>query len=211
MVEGNARVVPKGCDMISMIPDFLLVRLLVIANASARHSSKEAIYRIKDKILRAKGRIVGMDLQEIANPCWWSYWDGCGPKCNRCGGTGVHSRFWVWLQRIEWRGRIFHRPVHRVFVKQNSVSVTINGRIEHAYYGKMGAEACLWLMLVTWHWRDLGLSLTTSRFANPGWWPLLRVQCMAFELRVRADRRRRRIQSRRNGIARDTVDEDVPF
>src|SRR5690606_6681754 len=138
--------------------------LLHYANASPPWNRTE-FYALKERLLRQHGRFLGHDIQEITKECWghreWdNEWGEYGyldctkdDKC-RCRGTGIFDRRWIRLERWEWCGYVFHRPVDdtRIApVDMNNVlrAPDIVGRIEHPDYGDKSNEAVLWLYLLT--------------------------------------------------------------
>lgn len=167
----------------------LLARLLHYANAGPPWP-REAFYAVKERLLRRYGRLVDWQWQEIRKECWgpWGEWygerAGClGEKCPRCGGTGIFDIRWVLLERWEWCGYVFYRPVPgRDQWTQPELPVTIFGRIEHRDYGLASREAALWLFLLTGHWRLLGTTLGASCSCSPGCWPMLRLQWLVMHL-----------------------------
>lgn len=167
----------------------LIARLLHYANAEPPLNRTE-FYALKERLLRKHGRFCGHELQEIKKECWGDRWwvgqydhdDGhnppipCGPKCTRCGGTGIYDIRWVRLERWEWCGYVFHRPTGDTRIPPEIGSVRIFGRIEHPNYGRLGREAGLWLFVLCGEWRLLWHTLRGSCMAYPGWCPMLRLQ-----------------------------------
>jgi hypothetical protein len=135
-----------------MIARFLS-RLLWLANARMQRCSlRFEAYQVKDRILRRHGHLVGHDIQHIVKRCYdcggaGEYEDGC--RCYRCSGTGVFDEFWVRLERWEFAGRIFHRPIDRMSRPRfRDGRPVIEGRIAHAHVADgAGDEAILWLLL----------------------------------------------------------------
>ncbi len=164
----------------------LLAKLLHIANANPPHPSRE-FYSLKERLLNRYGRLADWEWQEIRKECWGPWGDrygeriGCqGAKCPRCGGTGVFDVRWVLLERWEWCGYVFHRPVpERDTRTKPERPVAIVGRIEHRNYGHKSREAALWLYLLCGEWRLFWRTMTASSACNPGWLPLCRVNKMA--------------------------------
>jgi hypothetical protein len=158
----------------------ILATLLHYANASPP-TERTAFYDLKERLLQRYGTFRGHDLQEIRKPCWgWGWWrdDGgakCGPKCFRCGGTGIFDLRWVRLERWEWMGYVFHRPAGDTRIKPEG-HVAIQGRIEHPRYGRASSEAALWLYLLCGEWALLWRALRGSSCCGWYLWPLLNVQ-----------------------------------
>ena len=173
----------------------LVATLLHYANAG-QPAYRAEFYALKERLLRKYGRFCGHDLQEIKKECYGEHtglyeWDGCkGAKCRRCRGTGIFDIRWVRLERWEWCGYSFHRPVDDTRVPPAIGTVKIFGRIEHPDYGLKSSEAVLWLYLLCAEFRLFARSLRASRYASPRWWPLLRLQALVFELAMRFGWRR---------------------
>jgi hypothetical protein len=168
----------------------LLALLLHYANADPP-MYRESFYALKERLLRRYGTFRGHDLQEIRKECygdgWWRYEGGepCGPKCRRCGGTGVYDMRWVRLERWEWCGYSFHRPDGDTHKPPDPANVRIFGRIEHPNYGRASNEAALWLYMLCGEWSLLWRSLKSSRCCGWYWWPMLNVQRVVMELSMR--------------------------
>lgn len=159
----------------------LLAWLLHYANARPPVFSRD-FYDLKTRLLHRFAEFRGHEIQEILKECWGGYHTGCGPKCTRCGGTGVFDLFWVRLERWQWGRYVFHCPAGRTCIKP--ASVQIRGRIEHAKYGRASNEALLWLYLLTGEWRLLWRSLPSSRMSGRYAWPMLTLQRVIFPVRV---------------------------
>lgn len=169
----------------------LRVRLLHLANARPPMLRTE-FYALKDRLLNRYGLPTGYEWQRIEKACWgpWGS-DGCeGSDCPRCGGTGVFETVWCELRRWEWAGYRFFQPTGRRKWNAPLEPVNIVGRIDHADYGLKSAEAALWLYLFCGEWRLLWRALSASRVM--GWyaWPLLNLQRVVMEGRVKLSRRR---------------------
>jgi hypothetical protein len=163
----------------------LLAWLLHIANTDVGMTNRSEFYALKERLLRKYGRFAGHQIQEIKKPCWGPWGDeygerkGCqGEKCPRCRGTGVFDFRWVRLERWEWAGYVFHRPVDdsRVIPSPYPPADMILGRIEHKDYGRAANEARLWLYLICGEWRLFGKEMKSHAYARPGWWPLTNLQ-----------------------------------
>lgn len=146
-------------------------------------------YQLKERLLRKYATFWGHDIQEITKECWgdqwhsrYGYWYGCGPKCSKCGGTGVFDRRWVRLQRWHWNGYVFHVPDDSTRVKPESVQIV--GLVKHPNYGRASREAELWLYLLTLELRTFWYLFTSRSYCNGGLWPLVRMQRVAMRLRM---------------------------
>src|ERR1700735_250428 len=91
--------------------------LLHLANSNPPSCNRREFYDLKTALLWRFGQKCGLDIQEIKKECWGErYYDRygdehyhpCGPKCRRCGGTGIFDIRWVILARWQWGGYIFH-------------------------------------------------------------------------------------------------------
>jgi len=174
----------------------LLAWLLHYANARPPLFSTD-FYKLKDRLLFKFATCQGYDVQEIRKECWGNRRDafgdvsGCGPRCTRCGGTGIFDLFWVRLERWQWGRYTFHRPIWRGRIKPLS-PIQIHGRIEHAKYGHASDEAVLWLYLLSGELRLLWHAMKSS--CACGWylWPFLNLQRVVMRtrawLRVRTSR-----------------------
>jgi hypothetical protein len=108
---------------------------------------------MKDRLVARYGYLIGTDYQHILKPCW----DG---PCERCGGTGVWTEFYVELDRWQIARWIFHRPMRRLIrICGGPKAVTIEGYIHHAGYGALSVECALLLAIL---------------FDRPLFWTLLR-------------------------------------
>jgi hypothetical protein len=167
--------------------------LLWLANARMRTAyDSERAYRMKDRILRRFGKIVGEDIQRISRICYSC--DGSGSydfdeDCRRCRGTGVFDERWFRLERWELGGRIFHRPAGMIARPMNGM-VTIEGKIYHdTVPHRASAEAFLWLALFA----DPELWWANFRGSRHSGWqrtPMLALQAVLFELRMKFSRKR---------------------
>lgn len=157
----------------ALLPSRVLAWLCHVANSDV--DRRELFYPLKNQLLVQYGTFEGMDLQEIVKPCWGDWGTDCGPNCRRCGGSGVYSRFWVYLQRWKWGMYTFHIPVERVYLRPNR-EVTITGYVEHRDYGRGSREAELWLYLVTLQFMAFRRAMKGGWYCTPGWWPLCRLQ-----------------------------------
>jgi len=128
---------------------------------------KDAFYRIKDKILRRWGTVVGFDVQHLpgmkCNCCrngyhWhWIYdWGAYGwEKCWHCGGTSWYKQErWILLLRYRLGNHDLHRPVS--FLKgewSNKPSSLLAGRFIEGFINHsnsphhLNRECALWLFL----------------------------------------------------------------
>lgn len=172
----------------AIVPRSFLAWLCHYANADPSFS-RRYFYDLKDRLLRQYAEFRGHDMQEITKECWGDKRDeygdlhGCGPKCRRCGGTGVWDRRWVRLQRWQWGKYTFHIPDGDTRIKPDSVQIV--GRVEHPDYGKASREAELWLYVVTLQFRTWWHVLSTSAYCSPGWWPMCRLQKCAMWARMK--------------------------
>jgi hypothetical protein len=159
----------------------LLSWLLRHANAHPPATRSKEFYALKDRLLRRYAAHVGSDVQRIAAPCWGRYPGPCeGDRCPRCGGTGVYAERFIALERWNFAGRIFHRPVGPA----RSREVTIEGRIEHrgvAY--RTAQEAALWLALLCDRRLFWGLLSREGRPCGWQWRPMLALRVVVFEAR----------------------------
>jgi len=173
--------------VLSIVPQFILVRLCHLANADSSHC-RNTFYDLKDRLLRQYAKFQGHDIQEITKECWgpWNSFgdnDGCsGKDCPRCGGSGIYDRRWVRLQRWQWGKYTFHIPCGDTRIKPDSVQ--IYGRVKHVDYGKASREAELWLYLVTLNFGMWWKVLSTSSYCKPGWYPMCRLQGWAMWARM---------------------------
>lgn len=128
----------------------MIPKLLQIANSGCRSPE---FYRLKDKILHQRGKLIGYDVQYIEKECY------------SCGGTGIHngyygkrscwnctdgiySRRYYLLERWKFGKYVFHRPVKSCKWYECG-PVTINGYIRHKIPQRHLAEECyLWLALI---------------------------------------------------------------
>jgi len=178
----------------------LLSRLLWHANAVMGSSSDRfAAYAIKERILRRWGSLVGEDIQHIKRMCYSCEGSGfyyADEDCWRCRGTGVYDEKWVRLERWEFGGHVFHRPIGNMARPMNGM-VTIEGRIYHDDRNLAASrDALLWLSLVFdrgFFWREF----RSSRGFRELWRPMLGLQALLFELRP-ASRFRQYVIARRN-------------
>lgn len=116
--------------------------LLYAANTCPPPICRDRFYAMKDAILKRYGSNTGHVVQHIKKECWAC--DGTGifhcdwkgdESCLKCSGTGLYSEVWVLLERWEFNGYSFLRPIHRT----GSPDLTINkhsfgmveGYIEH--------------------------------------------------------------------------------
>lgn len=157
----------------------VIARLLHLANSSPPAVGRTEFYALKERLCRRYGRMEGYDLQHIVKSCW----DCDGRKgCWRCGGSGVYSQVWVYLERWRIGGYVFHKPIIRHYTKPETLgSVTFNGYVQHADYGWRSREAMLWLAF----FYDRNLWLTLLRGSSPGrwvWMPMLVVNRIVFKL-----------------------------
>ena len=164
----------------------ILAWLLHVANSDPGPFAAK-FYDFKKRLLDQFGTFDGHDIQEITKQCWgdkrneYGDWNGCGPTCKRCGGTGIFDRRWIRLQRWRFGTYLFHIPDGET--RSYSGTVQIEGRIQHRDYGKGSREAELWLYLVCLQFRAFWQNLSGSCYATPGWWPLCRLQKLAMPLR----------------------------
>lgn len=166
----------------------MLATLLHYANADAPFLHRTEFYALKTRLLERYGTKTAIETQEIRKKCWgwrdeYGGDKGCrGDDCTKCGGTGVYSLRWVKLERWQWCGYVFHRPIGYQFNPPDPTTVKIFGRIEHADYGRASQEAALWLYLLCGEWRLLWKSLRSSCACGWYWWPMLNLQRVTMEL-----------------------------
>lgn len=178
-------------DMLRIVPQRTLAWLCHLANSG---TPTREFYELKDRMLREFAEFRGHDIQEITRECWGDQrdehgdWHGCGPKCRRCGGTGIFSQRWVRLQRWHWGRYVFHIPDGSTSIKPDSVQIV--GRIEHRDYGKASREAELWLFVATLQLRTLWHVLGESWYCKPDWWPMCRLQSIVGPWRMFLRRKR---------------------
>ncbi len=163
----------------------ILVRLLHWANSSPP-CNRMQFYVLKTRLLNRYGRFVGHEIQEIKKECWGRYETPCGPKCHKCGGTGVFDIRWVRLERWEWRGFCFHTPAGDT--RKPCLRVDIHGRIEHKDYGRLSNEAVLWLYLLCGEWKLLARALRESYCCGRYWWPFLNLQRIWMNVSIKTSR-----------------------
>lgn len=171
----------------------VLSRLLLWANSSPPLTTRREFYDLKRRILKRHGVIAGQLLQEITRECWGYYGRDCGPKCGKCGGTGIYSRKWVYLGKWTMSGLSFLVPELTDYPPPDARrAVDIHGRVEHMDYGLLSGEAGLWLYLLTGEFRLFWRELSSHHYCRPGWWPLLNVQKLC---RKAGEARRGRIEN----------------
>ena len=164
----------------------VFARLLHLANSHPPAFNRAEFYAMKDDLLKRYGTFDGRDIQRVVKECWGvGWWDGgdyvpCGPKCSRCGGTGVYETKYFELQRCRMGGFLFHSNPTRLYFSDRHAHATIEGRIEHKDYGRAADEAMLWLTLLTGRW---GLfwneTKATWRYGRK-LWPLLNLGCLCW-------------------------------
>lgn len=167
-----------------------LATALACANSSPPLCEREAFYRMKDAILRRRGKLVGADIQHIVKKCWGGYDESCkGKGCRRCGGTGIYSERWHTLQRWELGGRIFHRPVDSTSIRPEA-PVTIEGRVTHdRWSGHQPTEAALWLALAfDWPFFCRMMFQPSSCACGWFWSPMVNLSRAFFQVRMFASR-----------------------
>lgn len=174
--------------MEATMPKRLIAWLLYLANSDPPFICRQEFYALKERLLRKHGRMDGQDVQHIRKDCWTCEATGTHPvykdRCRKCGGTGVYEDAWILLRRWEFMGRIFHIPEGRTTPR---LPADIEGYVRHANHGRAPREAILWLFLLCdWpaFWRLLFGQCSASR----RWYPLLNLQCLAFEARLAWDR-----------------------
>ena len=168
----------------------MIDRLLHLANAAPPIVNTREFYAVKDRLLRARGELLGHEWQHIADRCWGP-WNcaGCpGATCYRCGGTGIYRQKWVRLERWRLGRHIFHRPIQTSYADPG-VPVTIVGRIHHQATGRRSHEALFWLYALTGEWRLFWYHMWRGG-ACCGWyaWPFLSLQRVVFHARLRLGR-----------------------
>lgn len=178
----------------------LLCTLLHYANAGVHWPHAEDFYPLKEKLLKRYGQFVGHQIQEIRKEChgpWERVFGervGClGKRCPRCLGTGIYDIRWVRLERWEWCGRVFHRPIDASHITPSPYPPRdmIYGIIEHPDYGKASDEARLWLYLLCGEWKlFLRECLSQPSYCQRTWWPLLCFQRVVFWLGMHFARER---------------------
>lgn len=138
-----------------------LSNLLSLANAGQYPGKREVFYPFKYRLLLCYGRFDGRDKQIIQKLCWrckgtgnfasrcssCRYEGGChnchwaeddffgnsDSQCPKCGGSGWFVNKTVWLERWEFRGRVFHVPVETEtlpFMIEPPVNI-FDGMIKH--------------------------------------------------------------------------------
>lgn len=172
--------------------------LLWLANARMQRCSlRFEAYQVKDRILRRHAYLVGHDIQHIVKRCYdcggaGEYQDG--DRCYRCSATGVFDEFWIRLERWEFAGRIFHRPIDRMSRPDfRDGRPVIEGRIAHEHVADgSGDEAILWLLFLfdrrAWR-RLIGSSVRYTERVGPmlwGQWLYWKVRIVANRFRIRA-------------------------
>lgn len=133
-----------------------LSTILRHANSSPPSHARAEFYALKEAICRAYGTLEGYDVQLIEHSCWGDY-DGCGPHCGKCGGSGIYYSKTVLLEQWRVGKNVFHRPLDTQ-IGLLKIEPTIRGKITHRP-SKL-AFAC-WRVLTLlfnpqWHlWLDL--------------------------------------------------------
>lgn len=208
--------------MIRLAPQFVLARLLAAAN---RGSWDPEFYSVKDALLRRFGRSDGFDVQEITHACWGYRHYGCDDDCEKCGGTGVFSRRWVFLERRLWCGCVFHVPRETVFERPPRVDIV--GRIPKTRT-LASREAELWLYLLCGQFAMFVDRITNSSVSCPWWYPLCSIQRVGMWARSTLGRSRcycgrrfwafgsdefacRKCRSEASRFAGPHVDDEIPF
>jgi hypothetical protein len=180
----NAKV-GRALALVVRMPNTLLrfvAWLLHLANADPPITRRREFYALKQRLVERWGVRVGDDVQRYRRECYGYQFDGCeGKTCRKCYGTGVFSESWVLLERWEFGGYVFHRPVGPT--RPRAVDY-IDGRITHAGVSHRAAnEAALWLALL-FDRRLFCALLTTSRNCGWQWRPMLALQAVVFDLRM---------------------------
>jgi len=152
----------------------ILAKLLNLANR-CRYGNRSRFYDVKKRLLHRYGTRTKGQVQHIVNQCWGEYEESCGPLCRRCGGTGIYSEFWCFLERWEWGGFVFHVPMARVWFPPKEPPEIV-GRIQHEETGWLGLEAALWLYLLSGELEEFFEELCDGVYC--GWYayPLLNLQ-----------------------------------
>lgn len=160
--------------------------LLGWANADPPTLYREDFYALKRRLLERYGTMTGTVEQHLVKPCWGERsWDdeygeyayeGCGPDCQRCGGTGRYEESWVTLQEWELGDHRFHVPIggkRRLPLVANGH--WIEGLIRHHRNPRRCREALLWLCLFCDR-KLLRCLLGSGYHCTCGAWPLLNLQ-----------------------------------
>lgn len=160
--------------------------LLGWANSDPPWGHRLEFYALKRRLLARYGTFTAMKEQHLVKPCWgerrWDHeygeygYEGCGPECSRCGGTGKYEESWITLQEWDLGGHCFHVPVggkRRLPLVANGT--WIEGLIRHPRNPQRCREALLWLCLLCD--QRLLLNLLASGYnCTCGAWPLLNLQ-----------------------------------
>lgn len=131
-----------------------------LANAGIYPERDAWFYPFKSRFLHAHALPDGFDVQVIVKKCWcgdgiyrgvddhWprEFWQ----MCNRCGGSGVHRKDRVYLQRWLLGGRLYHKPVNRceMTCEPDDVRNTITGLIKHEPVNEKRARRALLCLLL---------------------------------------------------------------
>jgi hypothetical protein len=173
----------------------LLGWLLHRANSSPPLTGRTEFYALKDRLLARYGTPDGEDVQHIADGCWGcdgtGRYDGSGYRCRKCWDTGVYRERWTRLVRWTLGGYRFHTIAPRQDVWGPGTPASIEGRVARRDYGRLAAECQLWLALALDR-RLFRRLVSGSCYCSPGLWPMLRLQKVAFDLRMFAGRLKRR-------------------
>lgn len=174
-------------------------------------------YTLKARLLIRYGVQLGYDLQKIEHQCW----DCEGAGCRRCI-KGIYRTTRTKLARWSVGGWVMHTPVRGLFEfeftdLQPGAHSIINGYIRHGGRGgyHLAGETQLWLLLI-WGRTEFKKSFLSRCFCDSFPYPLLTVQEMLFNRRVRRHQRERaaRIAADRqeaNAQALPTSEDDIPF
>jgi hypothetical protein len=157
----------------------ILSTVLHYANANPPFLAEREFYAIKDRLLEQYGQPDGHDVQRIEYACWncdGSTW------CNKCGGTGIYNEKWIMLERFNFGRFQFHRPVPEFkFWPKLKGLPTIEGKVQHANYGRLSDECALWLFLLFDRVTFWPLMRWRCKI-HPGFYPLLNIQKACFYL-----------------------------
>jgi hypothetical protein len=115
-------------------------RVLHVANCNPFLADR--FYKLKTQICFTYGKFDRFDIQRITHKCWGDHERSCGPKCKKCGGTGVYSIRYHELRRWKISDYLFHEPIRSLESMEAFVrGVTVEGKIKHDKY-RTSALAC---------------------------------------------------------------------
>lgn len=152
---------------------YFLGFLLHYANRDIPFTRKDEFYKIKNRILKRYGNLLGIDIQHIRKDCYSC--DSTGifrsewkqpERCWSCGGTGVYQEFWTRLEKYKVGKWYFHNPIERIYsyypLFEGESNPLIEGFIHHKTPKyRFGTECALWLFVFfdfKTFWNKLGKS-----------------------------------------------------